>query len=260
MGRRSAKEPASTQSLILSTSRPLDKLKALRDQGLQRQIESLGGCGSSNSKTSLGASQQPRTRKRSGSLISSCRQRTVRKLVDADFLDRRFGSYDIEEHRHVIPTGAPPDITSLQSVFLLSQAAKMVASSQPSAPTRESSWDDGLSEPTLNNVDEDGTADLDPDQDYESDASVVSTTTTMDESVKNFFYENGRRYHRFREGLYPFPNDTIEQEREELLHVLIKSLAGGKLHQAPIGSHPQNILDVGTGTGAWVVESEYSCP
>lgn len=146
------------------------------------------------------------------------------------------------------------------TVSLLSQEAKMAASPQPPAPAPESQQelDDDLLEPTLHNEDDDDTADMESDQDYDSDGSSDSTTTTFDESANDFFFENGRRYHRFREGLYPFPNDSIEQEREELLHVLIKSLGEGKLHHAPIGSNPQNILDVGTGTGVWAVDGEFS--
>lgn len=30
------------------------------------------------------------------------------------------------------------------------------------------------------------------------------------------------------------------------------------LHFAPIGDNPQNILDMGTGTGIWAIESEMS--
>jgi ubiquinone/menaquinone biosynthesis C-methylase UbiE len=28
----------------------------------------------------------------------------------------------------------------------------------------------------------------------------------------------------------------------------------GKLHLAPIGPNPQNVLDIGTGTGIWAIE------
>ena len=69
-------------------------------------------------------------------------------------------------------------------------------------------------------------------------------------------YENGRRYHRFREGTYNFPNDDVEQEREDMKHAMVKLLCSQKLHFAPIGDYPQEVLDVGTGTGIWAIESE----
>jgi SAM-dependent methyltransferase len=35
---------------------------------------------------------------------------------------------------------------------------------------------------------------------------------------------------------------------------LILVLLDGNLHLAPIGSHPQRVLDIGTGTGAWAID------
>lgn len=39
-------------------------------------------------------------------------------------------------------------------------------------------------------------------------------------------------------------------------HAMVVNLCGGRLHFAPIGENPQNILDMGTGTGIWAIESE----
>lgn len=60
----------------------------------------------------------------------------------------------------------------------------------------------------------------------------------------------------FREGAYNFPNDESEQDREDMKHAMVLDLCGGKLHFADIGKNPQNILDMGTGTGIWAIESE----
>jgi hypothetical protein len=76
--------------------------------------------------------------------------------------------------------------------------------------------------------------------------------------VHNYRFENGRRYHIFREGAYNFPNDETEQDREDLKHAMVLNLCGGRLHFANIGENPQNILDMGTGTGIWAIESESS--
>lgn len=94
------------------------------------------------------------------------------------------------------------------------------------------------------------------DAGYESD-SITSGSTSMESSIRDYMYENGRRYHRFREGSYNFPNDDVEQEREDMKHAMIKLLSNQKLNFAPIGEHPQEILDIGTGTGIWAIESEY---
>lgn len=98
---------------------------------------------------------------------------------------------------------------------------------------------------------------------YESDAgyetdSIGSASTSLASSMRDYAFENGRRYHRFREGAYNFPNDDSEQEREDMKHAMMVNLLGGRLHFAPIGENPQNVLDMGTGTGIWAIESRFS--
>jgi hypothetical protein len=93
------------------------------------------------------------------------------------------------------------------------------------------------------------------DPGYETD-TIGSASSSLASSVRNYMFENGRRYHRFREGAYNFPNDETEQDREDMKHAMVVNLCGGQLHFAPIGENPQNILDMGTGTGIWAIESE----
>ncbi|KAL9572165.1 hypothetical protein ACKAV7_003653 [Fusarium commune] len=69
-----------------------------------------------------------------------------------------------------------------------------------------------------------------------------------------YAYENGRRYHAFREGTYPVPNDEDEQDRMDLVHHVYSILLDGKLHLAPIDENPQRVLDLGTGTGIWAID------
>lgn len=90
---------------------------------------------------------------------------------------------------------------------------------------------------------------------YESDTVSVASTSASS-SIRDYMYENGRRYHRFREGFYNFPNDDVEQEREDMKHAMMRLLCSQKLLFAPIGDYPQEILDMGTGTGIWAIESE----
>jgi hypothetical protein len=92
------------------------------------------------------------------------------------------------------------------------------------------------------------------DAGYETDSiSMMSTSLAL--SARDYAFENGRRYHRFHEGSYHFPNDDLEQDREDMTHTLITSFCDG-LHFAPIGTNPQNILDIGIGTGMWAIGSE----
>ncbi|KAL2269639.1 hypothetical protein VTJ83DRAFT_1823 [Remersonia thermophila] len=93
---------------------------------------------------------------------------------------------------------------------------------------------------------------LGTDDGYGSDNNTTASTS-LAESVRDYIYENGRRYHRFREGRYNFPNDDVEQQREDMKHAMVKMLCG-QLYFAPIGDHPHEILDIGTGTGIWAIE------
>ncbi|KAK1718293.1 S-adenosyl-L-methionine-dependent methyltransferase [Colletotrichum lupini] len=62
-------------------------------------------------------------------------------------------------------------------------------------------------------------------------------------------YENGRRYHSFRDGRNPIPNDDIERKnREETKHAIVMELTDGKLFHASRGDSPSKIIDSGTGT------------
>ena len=51
--------------------------------------------------------------------------------------------------------------------------------------------------------------DLASDDGYGTDNNT-SASTSLADSVRDYIFENGRRYHRFREGRYNFPNDDVE--------------------------------------------------
>lgn len=80
----------------------------------------------------------------------------------------------------------------------------------------------------------------------------------MTSSIYHYQYENGRRYHAYREGQYVLPNDDSEQERLELHHHIWRLLIGGGLYTAALPDPKTNpslrILDLGTGTGAWAMD------
>ncbi|KAF6816658.1 methyltransferase domain-containing protein [Colletotrichum sojae] len=87
-----------------------------------------------------------------------------------------------------------------------------------------------------------------------SDAETAShASTSLASTVRDYNFENRRRYHKFKEGRYAFPNDDAEQEREDMKHSMVVTLCGGKLHGAPLGN-PRKIIDVGTGTGIWAID------
>ncbi|KAI9843532.1 MAG: hypothetical protein M1837_006287 [Sclerophora amabilis] len=83
---------------------------------------------------------------------------------------------------------------------------------------------------------------------------VSNYTASLSSSILNFPYENGRRYHAYKDGAYVMPNDENENERLDLTHGKLRLCLENKLYLAPIGSSPQRILDIGTGTGIWAIE------
>ncbi|KAJ9211137.1 hypothetical protein DTO166G4_7274 [Paecilomyces variotii] len=86
---------------------------------------------------------------------------------------------------------------------------------------------------------------------YWSDAQ--SDLTSLASGVTNYVYENGRRYHSYREGKYVLPNDEEEKDRLDLVHHVFTLILRGRYHLAPL-VNPQNILDLGTGTGIWALD------
>lgn len=91
---------------------------------------------------------------------------------------------------------------------------------------------------------------------------MVDSNLSLASSVRDYCYENGRRYHAYRHGQYPIPNDEEEQDRLAFLHHFFKMLTGGDLYRAPVaqGRAPQRILDLGTGTGDWALEMAEDFP
>ncbi|KFY88679.1 hypothetical protein V498_06694 [Pseudogymnoascus sp. VKM F-4517 (FW-2822)] len=83
--------------------------------------------------------------------------------------------------------------------------------------------------------------------------SVASSSTSLASSITRYQYENGRRYHAYKQGEYYLPNDEMEQDRLDLQHHIYRLCQGGALFCAPI-KEPQSVLDIGTGTGIWAME------
>jgi SAM-dependent methyltransferase len=90
--------------------------------------------------------------------------------------------------------------------------------------------------------------------------TTSSYTASLLSDVKNFAYENGRRYHSYRQGMYVLPNDEPEQDRQDLLHHVRNLVLHGQLFRAPLSENIQRILDIGTGTGIWAIDAADSFP
>ncbi|KAL4782496.1 S-adenosyl-L-methionine-dependent methyltransferase [Aspergillus varians] len=94
--------------------------------------------------------------------------------------------------------------------------------------------------------------DTNASSDYQED--FASDTTSLNSMITSYRYENGRRYHAYKEGAYWGPNDEEQNEQLEIAHHMFTMLLDKKLVLAPIDSNVQRALDVGTGTGIWAID------
>jgi hypothetical protein len=81
---------------------------------------------------------------------------------------------------------------------------------------------------------------------YDPD-KIAETARTEASSTRDYKYENGRRYHAYREGSYPMPNDDLMIEHERIAHAMFGLILNDRLFLPPI--EPKNVFDLGTGIG-----------
>ncbi|KAL1994792.1 hypothetical protein VTN49DRAFT_979 [Thermomyces lanuginosus] len=86
-----------------------------------------------------------------------------------------------------------------------------------------------------------------------SSVNRSSYSASLTSSVLEYRHENGRRYHKFRNGSYLLSNDETENDRLDMFHEMCLQLLHRKLYLAPI-EKPQRVIDLGTGTGIWAVD------
>lgn len=103
---------------------------------------------------------------------------------------------------------------------------------------------------------------LSVDSDVDStlgDVDILTSTQSVRSSIYEFVEENGRTFHKYKQGRYFMPNDEMEQERLDLQHNIFLLLLKGDLARAPV-KDPQRVLDIGTGTGIWAMEYAHQNP
>ncbi|TVY36861.1 Diphthamide biosynthesis protein [Lachnellula subtilissima] len=78
---------------------------------------------------------------------------------------------------------------------------------------------------------------------------------SVNSSFYNYVEENGRTYHKYKEGKYMMPNDAMKllTSKKELQHQLWLITLCDELSLVQV-KNPQNVLDIGTGTGSWAIE------
>lgn len=150
-------------------------------------------------------------------------------------------------------TAAPAPVTTAS---IPADASAYPPIHPPSNPPAQPDADDVGDASSTESTNDEGSSMF--DDDYHSDTS--SYTASLLSDVKNFTYENGRRYHSYREGHYVLPNDDQEQDRQDLLHHVRNLVLNGALFRAPVGNNAQRVLDIGTGTGIWAIDFADSYP
>lgn len=69
--------------------------------------------------------------------------------------------------------------------------------------------------------------------------------------------ENGRRYASGRDENYYCPSDEKQFEvfyNTHLIYLILDSQRRNPLFQSPLDENAQNVLDLGTGDGTWVMD------
>ena len=80
------------------------------------------------------------------------------------------------------------------------------------------------------------------------DTDMSKYPSSMTSSVRAHVYEGGLRYHAFRDGRYAFPNDEIEQNRDDMKHTMTLMLCRGRHFYSPVEEALENggmCLDLG---------------
>ncbi|KAK3328064.1 S-adenosyl-L-methionine-dependent methyltransferase [Cercophora scortea] len=85
--------------------------------------------------------------------------------------------------------------------------------------------------------------------DVEEIQSTKFSTSSIQSSIYHYVEENGRTYHRYKQG-----REQKEQDRLDLQHALFVMSTRGKIYLAPLKDDIKNILDIATGTGLWAIE------
>lgn len=83
--------------------------------------------------------------------------------------------------------------------------------------------------------------------------SLASSSTSLQSAITRYRFYQGRRYHAYQAGAYNFPNDEQELNRMDIEHQNQLIQMGGRLYACPL-QEPQEVLDLGTGTGIWAIE------
>ncbi|KAK1997743.1 methyltransferase domain-containing protein [Colletotrichum falcatum] len=89
----------------------------------------------------------------------------------------------------------------------------------------------------------------DPD---DTQSVLTSSTASVTDSVREYRQLHGRSFTQKTD--YWGPNDEQANDALDFNHFWITDFLEDRLFLAPIGDSPQNVLDLGTGTGIWAID------
>ncbi len=97
------------------------------------------------------------------------------------------------------------------------------------APPAGADWDRGAVVESSDHPIEAGSDDFEEDEFLETgwDATSAAASTAASSNVYRHEYEHGRRYHSYKHGRYPIPNDDEEQHRMDMKHVMMMEITVG---------------------------------
>ncbi|XP_044722024.1 methyltransferase domain-containing protein [Hirsutella rhossiliensis] len=130
------------------------------------------------------------------------------------------------------------------------EASSAVADAAPSPPPPAGN-EVPEAEPGIHQLlDPDAACSITPSSSIEPDSYVTSLASDIRRGVE----ENGRVYAAY--GIHKpwVPIDDLEMDRNDLQHCKFTLLMNDSLFLAPIVDFPQNILDLGTGSGIWAID------
>ncbi|KAK1775503.1 LOW QUALITY PROTEIN: S-adenosyl-L-methionine-dependent methyltransferase [Copromyces sp. CBS 386.78] len=99
-------------------------------------------------------------------------------------------------------------------------------------------------------------ADLENDLDLTLGSDVESSIVSISSSIFRYRTINGCTYYSdsVTDGEFWGPNDEKANEVLDIFHHVWTLTLNGNLYTAPITDDPENIIDIGTGTGLWALD------
>ncbi|KAK2787565.1 hypothetical protein FQN53_005014 [Emmonsiellopsis sp. PD_33] len=107
---------------------------------------------------------------------------------------------------------------------------------------------------SINSLQSRNTVEVDASSGESPNDDRLTFTESLNSTIINYEWKNGRRYHDYGSGSYKYPNDEREQERLDMVHFATYLLLDERLFLAPFRPERKRVLDVGTAAGRWAIE------